>query len=222
MKKKIVYAILAFIIIIGAIITLTIGLKADIIYSKNVEIDIYIGKTVELEEIKALAKEVFPSEKMIVQEIELFKDMVSITMSEKSDDELKEKLEQLNTKINEKYGTENTVDKNITITHNPKIKLSSILKPYAVPVAISAVIILAYVAIRYKKLGIIKVIASYILYIGAVEAVFLSVIAITRFPINRLVVPIGLVLYVTTITALGFINEKKLSQVVQEESKKNK
>ena len=40
MKKKIVYAILAFIIIIGAIITLTIGLKADIIYSKNVEIDI--------------------------------------------------------------------------------------------------------------------------------------------------------------------------------------
>ena len=55
--KKIIYAILACIFIAGVIITLTMGLKADIIYSKNVEIDIYIGKQVELKEIKAMAKE---------------------------------------------------------------------------------------------------------------------------------------------------------------------
>ena len=36
--KKVVYIILACIIIIGTVITATMGLKADLIYSKNVEI----------------------------------------------------------------------------------------------------------------------------------------------------------------------------------------
>lgn len=220
--KKVAYVGLACIIIVGAIITLTIGLKADVIYSKNVEIDIYTEKTVDINEIKKLVKEVFPDERIIVQQIELFGDMVSITMPEKSDEELKEQLEQLNTKINEKYGTDNTVDENITIVHNPKIKLSSILKPYILPIVISIVIILVYVAIRYRKLGTIKTIISYILCTGATEALYLSIIAITRFPINRFVVPIGLVLYVTIVTVLGLVNEKKLAKIKQEEITKNK
>lgn len=221
--KKIIYGILACMIIAGTIITFTIGLNVDIIYSKNVEIDVYIGKAVEIEEIKQLAKEVFPDEKIIVQEIEMFKDMVSITMEDKTDEELKEPVEQLNSKINEKYGTENTVEDSITIVHNPKVKLSSILKPYLVPVGISAIIILIFVGIRYKKLGTTKTIISYVLYTGIVELTYLSILAIIRFPINRLVVPIGLVLYITTITSLSFIKEKKLSNTIQSENnKKNK
>lgn len=220
--KKITYTILALIIIVGTVITLTIGLNADIIYSKNVEIDIYVGEIVKVEDIKEIAKEVFPEEKMIIQEIELFGDMVSITMSDKSDEELQDKIEELNNKINEKYETENKVEESIWITHNPKIKLSSILKPYILPIIISTVIILAYSIIRYKKLGITKIIINYVLYTGTVEAVFLSIIAITRFPINRLIVPIGLVLYVTTVTVLTFINEKKLTRAKQVDNKKNK
>ena len=220
--KKITYLILALIIIVGTIITLTIGLKADIIYSKNVEIDIYVGEIVKVDEIKEIAKEVFPEEKMIIQEIELFGDMVSIIMPDKSDEELQDKLEELNNKINEKYETENKVEESIWVTHNPKIKLSSILKPYILPIIISTVIILVYSIIRYKKLGITKVIINYVLYIGAVEAVFLSIIAITRFPINRLIIPIGLVLYATTVTVLAFINEKKLIKTRQVDNKKNK
>lgn len=218
--KKIIYAILACIIVAGAIITLTMGLKADIIYSKNVEIDIYIGKQVELKEIEALAKEVFPNEKIKIQMIELFNDMVSIKMADKTDEELKGPIEQLNTKINEKYGTENKVETNVTIVHNPKVRLSSILKPYIAPVVISVVLILVYVAIRYKKLGIVSTIANYLIYTVAVQAVYLSILAITRFPINRLVVPIGLALYVTTVTVLSAVNENKLAHAVEEAKKK--
>ncbi len=218
--KKIIYAILACIIVVGAVITLTMGLKVDIIYSKNVEIDIYIGKQVELKDIEAMAKEVFPNERMKLQMIELFNDMVCITMADKTDEELKEPIEQLNAKINEKYGTENKVETSVTIVHNPKAKLSSIIKPYIVPIAISAVLILVYVAIRYKKLGILPTVANYVIYTVAVEAVYLSILAITRFPINRLVVSIGLVLYVTTVTVLSVVNEKKLSHAVEEAKKK--
>ena len=219
--KKIIYVILACIIIVGTVITLTVGLKADIIYSKNVEIDVYIGKTVDVEEIKTLAKEVFPNERIIVRKIEFFNDMVSITIPEKSDEELKEPIEQLNTKINEKYEINNTVE-DIEVVHNPKIKLSSVLKPYVIPIIVSVIIILVYVSIRYKKLGILKTVGSYILYVGAAEAIFLSILAITRFPINRLVIPIGLTIYVTTVTALGFVNERKLSKIIQIKNDKKK
>ena len=219
--KKVVYIILACIIIIGTVITTTMGLKADLIYSKNAEIDIYIGKQVNKEEINDIVKEVFSEKKVIVQQIELFGDMVSITIPEKSDEELKTQIEQLNTKINEKYGTENKAE-DIKVIHNSKIKLSSIIKPYIVPIAISALVILVYVIVRYRKLGILKTIVSYVLTVGAVEAVFLSIIAITRFPINRLVIPIGLLLYVTTITILGFLNENKLLKIIEVEKTKNK
>lgn len=217
--KKIIYAILVCIIIAGAVITYTVGLKADIIYSKNTQLDVYIGKTFEEKDIKEITKEVFPEDRAIIQKVEMFGDMVSITIPEKSEEELKDKLEQLNTKINEKYQVENKVE-TITVSHNPKTKLSSIIKPYIIPMAITIVVILIYAMIRYKKIGMGKIFVTYILTVGAVEAVYLSVLAITRFPINRLVIPIGLVLYVTTITSLGFINEKKLTEILPK--RKNK
>ena len=217
--KKVIYAILVCIIIAGAIITCTIGLKADIVYSKNVQIEIYLGKTFEIKDIKKIVDEVFPGERKIVENVELFNDMVVITLPEKTDEELKTKIEELNTKINEKYEIENIVD-DIVVSHNPKIRLSSILKPYILPIAISVGIILVYVLIRYRKLGALKTIANYILTVGAVEAVYLSMLAITRFPINRLVIPIGLTLYVITVTALCDINEGKLHQMSKEQKKK--
>lgn len=221
--KKIVYGVLICIIVIGAIITCTMGLSVDIIYSKNAEIDVYIGKVVDLKEIKQIAQEVFPNERLLIQNIEMFNDMVSIKMKDKSDEELKGQLEQLNTKINEKYGTKNKVEESIKVVHNPKTRLSSILNPYFTPIGISAVIILVFVAIRYKKLGMIKTSGSYLLYTGMIELLYLSILAIVRFPINRLVVPIGLVLYIITITTLSFKNEKKLMNIIQQENaKKNK
>ena len=50
--NKILYAILICAIIVGILIIATVGLNVDIIYSKNVEIDIYIGKTFEKEDIE--------------------------------------------------------------------------------------------------------------------------------------------------------------------------
>ena len=218
--KKIIYAILICIIIAGIVIIATVGLRADIIYSKNVQLDIYIGKNYEIKEIESIAKEVFPGERVIIQEIEMFNDMVSITLADnRTEEELDAKIEELNTKINEQYEIENTVD-DIAVTHNPRIRLSSLIIPYAVVLGISMIVTLVSVGIRYKKLGIVKTLVTYLLSIGAAEMVLLSVIAITRFPINRLVIPIGLLLLVIVVTILGFISEKKLSQIVTAESKK--
>lgn len=220
--KKIIYAILICIIIAGIVIIATVGLNADIIYSKNVELEVYIDKGFEKKDIEEIAKQVFPNEKLIVQEVGYFQDIVGITLEDtRTDEELNTKIEELNTKINEKYEIENAAE-DITVTHNPKVKLSSLIMPYTVTLGISMVIILVYVCIRYKKLGIIKTLVTYVLSIGASEMLLLSIIAITRFPINRIVIPIGLLLLVVVITILGFINEKKLLGIAEKESKKKK
>lgn len=218
--KKIIYAILICIIIAGIVIISTTGLKADLIYSKNVEIDVFIGKTFNMQDMKQIVSEVFPNERVIVQEIELFEDTVSITLQDnRTSEELNSKVEELNNKINEKYGTENKVE-DIDITHNPKIRLSSILLPYAWTIGISIAIILVFVAIRYRKLGVIKTLFTYILSIGAPELLLLSIIAITKYPINRIVIPAGLIIFVAVVTILGFVNEGKLKKIMIEENSK--
>lgn len=220
MKKKMIYGILIVIIIAGIVIVATQGLKADIIYSKNVKIDIYLGKDFENSDIKQIAQEVFGYDRIIVQKIELYGDMVSITIPDNNDENMDEKVEQLNSKINEKYELKNKVD-DITVTHQPKIKLSSIFTPYIWPLAISALIILVYIIVRYRKIGIFRTIAFYAVTILASEAVYLSILAIARIPVNRLVMPIGLLIYVVVLTIVTAIKEKQYAKF-KETLKNNK
>lgn len=209
--KKVIYAILICIIIAGIIVIATVGLNVDIIYSRNVELDIYLGKTFERADMQSLVNEVFPNERVIIQEIELFGDMCSITLKDnRSEEELNNKITELTTKINEKYELELDTE-DVDVIHNPKIRISSIVIPYAVTLGISLVIILAFVGIRYKKLGVVKTIVSYILSIASAELLLLSIIAITRIPVNRMIIPLGLLLLVIVITILGLKNEKNLS-----------
>ena len=141
-------------------------------------------------------------------------------MKDKSDEELNEKVEQFVSKLNEKYSTELKADNDITIVHNPKIRLSSIIKPYILPIAISTVIILVFAGIRYRKLGILKIVISYLGYLLFVEGVYFGLLAITRFPINRFVIPIGLAIMIVIFTTLSFKNEQKLEEKIAEEKKK--
>lgn len=210
--KKIVYAILICIIIAGIVITATIGLNADIIYSKNVEIDVYLGKTYEKNDIKNIVNDVFQKERTIIQEIEMFGDMFSITLADnRSEEELNTKVDELTTKINEKYEVELSED-DIDVVHNAKIRLSSIILPYVYILSIAIILVLVFVGFRYKKLGVIKTLVTYILSIAASELLLLSIIAITRLPINRMVIPAGLLVFVVVVTVLGCKNEKKLAQ----------
>ncbi len=218
MKNKIIYVVTVCIIIIGAIIIATMGLKADVKYSKNVRIDVYLGKNFENKDIKELAQEVFGKDRTLVQKVEYYGDMASITIKQENSENMDEKLEQLKNKINEKYELE-IETKDMNVTHQPKIKLSSILKPYIIPLSISSIIIIAYVMIRFRKLGILKTISIYALYILASQAVFLGILAIARVPIGRIIMPSSLLIYVVTITIVTAVQEKKY-YTIQETNKK--
>lgn len=220
MKKKIFYAILICIIIAGAIIIGTMGLKADIVYSKNVRIDVYLGKEYNHKEIEQMAKDIFGTNRALVQQVEYYGDMFTLTISQDVEN-IDEKVDQFTTKINETYELEDeTLD--TQIVYQPKIKLLSILTPYFIPLVISMIIILIYAIIRFRKIGILKTLALYILTVLASEFVYLSILAICRIPINRLVIPIGLAIYVIVVTVVTANQEKKLTAYHKMESKKKK
>lgn len=214
MNKKICYAILICVIIAGVIVIATMGLKTDITYSRNLRLDIYLGKEYTRADIDQIAKEVFGNERILVQQVEYYGDMFSITILQETE-ELDSKIEQLTNKLNEKLGLE-LKKENITKVYQPHIRLFSVLMPYLLPLAISMIIILIYVMIRFRKIGIWKTLAIYILTVLASELIYLSILAICRIPINRLVTPIGLAIYVIVITIITAKREKELV-VYQEE-----
>ena len=144
--------------------------------------------------------------------------MFSVTISQDIEN-IDEKVEEFTNKINETYelGEEGA---DVKVTYQPKIRLLSILTPYLLPLAISMIIILVYVIIRFRKIGILKILGLYILTVLASEAVYLSILAIFRIPINRLIIPIGLAIYVIVITIITAIREKNLISYRELEAKK--
>ena len=180
----------------------------------------YLGKTYNQNEVIELSKEVFGTDRVAVQQVEYYGDMYSLTISQDIED-LDKKIEEYNNKLNEKYQIENKKE-DIKVTYQPKVKLFDVVKPYLIPLAISMSIILVYAMVRFRKIGILKTLAAYILYVLAVEGVYLSIIAIARIPIGRLIIPIGLAILVITMILITAKREKKLMEYHEEENKKKK
>lgn len=218
MKKKIFYILLVCIIVAGTIVIATMGLKADIIYSKNIRIDVYLGREYNHDEIEQMAKEIFETNRTIIRQVEYFGDMFSLTISQDIEN-IDEKVDEFTAKINETYELpEEGAD--VTVTYQPKVRLSSIIMPYLVPIGISMGIILIYAIVRFRKIGILRTFGVYILAILASEAVYLSILAILRIPVNRLVTPIGLAIYVIVITIVTAKRERMLENNKVAEAKK--
>ncbi len=214
-NKKIIYIILACIILIGAIITGVKGLNVGLKYSINKQIEINLGKEFDLNNIKQIVKEVIGNKEIQVQKVELYEEIVSIIVREITD----EQIEQINTKINEAYGISNEV-KDLIITENGNLKISDIVKPYIFPIAISLIIIIVYAGIRFRKINIFEVLAKIIGMNIIAEALYVSILAITRLQVNDLSIPMAMAIYVVITFAIFNELENKQTKIESEPKKK--
>ena len=203
-KKKILYTVIALIIVVGILITCIWGFNVNISYTEHKQVDIYIGKEFNSEDINKIAKEVLGKQEIRVQKVEVYEDMVSINAKEITN----EQLEQINQKINEKYELENKAD-SLTIISVPKIRLLDEIKPYITPIIISALIIIVYSVKKKKKIGVLKLLISLVKSLVLPQAIYFSILAITRLPIFRLTMPVALVILVVTL----FVEYNNLEKV---------
>ena len=190
-KTKILIALIAIILIAGTVMIFTKGLAFELKYQYSQKVELNIGKTFEEKDIKNITNDVFGKQPVMIQAIEVYKDAISITTTQITDEQKTE----LVTKINEKYGTEISAD-DVTIEDIAHIRGRDIIKPYIMPFSIATVIILAYLAIRYNKLNSLKVLLQTAGIIVLSQLVLLGIMAITRMGIGEVTIPAILVVYV--------------------------
>ena len=214
-KSKIIIAVIALIIIIGIIITVTVGLNFDLRYQESKKIELYLESDFNISDIKQITDEVMPGEKVIIQKVEVYEDTVSITAKDITD----EQKQSLIDKVNEKYGTELSAD-STEVKTIPNTRGRDIIKPYIVPFAIATLIILLYMAVRYRKLGVIKTLVKTVVISVVAQATLLSVMAITRIPIGIVTIPLVITVYLLTLIGLTSYFEKQLINKNKEEAGK--
>lgn len=214
-KQKIILSIIALIIIAGIAITTTIGLNYDLRFQEAKKVELYLEKDFEISDIRNITNEVIPNQSVIIQKVEVYEDSVSIISKEITE----EQKQNLINKINEKYGTELSAD-STEIVSIPHTRGRDLIKPYIMPFIIATAIILVYMAIRYRKLGVFKTIGMTALISVVAQAVLLSVIAITRIPVGRLTIPMVIAVYLLTLIGLTTKFEKDLDNKKKEETKK--
>lgn len=203
-KSLAIILVIATIIIAGVIITLTTGLNFDLKFQATKKVELYLNKEFEIKDMKQITDETIGND-VIIQKVEVFEDTVSITAK----DITEEQKTNLINKVNEKYGTTLKAEE-IKILTNSNVRGRDIVKPYIIPFIIATLIILVYMAIRYRKLGFIKVILKTIGILVLVQAILLSLIAITRFPVGRLTIPTVITTYLLTLVVLTNKYENKL------------
>lgn len=205
MKNKLLYILIAIVIIAGIVVGYTVKFKFSLAYDDSIRVEMYIGKDYTKADVEAIAKEAFGTKEVLIQKIEFFNDSVAITVRESND----EKLNNLVAKVNEKYGT-TLAKEDLTVVDVPHYRGRDIMSNYIVPIVISAVLIIVYSIIRFRKIELAKVVAKLLIWPIIVEALYLSILAIARIPISYYTLPLGIILAVLTLTIITYKNEKKL------------
>ncbi len=208
--KKIIRILLICLIIAGTIVISTIGFNVGIKYSANTQISINMKQEFNVQDVKKIAKEVFKNQPVLVQQVEIYKDMAQITVKEASEEQINE----LNQKINEKYGLENKIE-DLYVTNNSNVKLKTIANQYKIPIAIVSIIVILYAMVLYRKLGIWKVLYTTALNMIVPQTILFSVYAVTRLPINRATAVISIMVYISSII-LSFVHlSKKKNELIE-------
>lgn len=214
-KTKIIFTIIAITILIGIAITCTIGLNFDLRYRDSKRMELYLEQEFNISDIKQMTDEVMPDKKVIIQKVEVYEDTVSITAEDITDEEKQSLID----KVNEKYGTTLAAE-STEIETIPNTRGRDIVKPYVVPFGIATLIILVYMAIRYRKLGVIKTLLKTIVIAIVAEMVLLSIMAITRIPIGLITIPLVITVYLLTLIGLTTYFEKELTNKNNKETSK--
>lgn len=210
-ETKILVALIAIILIVGIIMICVKGLAFELKYQDNKKIEVNLGKEFEEEDIRTITNEVFDKQPLTIQAIEVYKDAVSITTT----DITEEQKSDLIIKLNEKYETELNAEE-IEIEEIAHTRARDILSPYITPFIICTIIILVYLMIRYYKLNCLKVLVQSIGIFAIAQLVLLCIMAITRTPIGKFTIPEVLVVYVLS----TYICTKKFEQELKEKVEK--
>lgn len=201
--KIIVIAIEALVILAGIVIINIMGFNKELRFSQSERIDVYIENEADKAKVKSIVNEVLGGQNNMVQTVEIYQDMVTIRAKEITEDQKNDIV----SKLKENYEFKQTAEET-TIKTVPATRIVDMYKKYIVPFVVSGALVLIYMAIRYYKKGIWKVLARTICMPVLAELFLLAVIAIVRIPLGRFTPVLVIAMYIASITGVVIENEK--------------
>lgn len=213
---KILYIMIAIIIIIGAIVCGVKGFKIELGYTSRQQMMLSNHTELDSAKIEEIAKSVLENKQVKVQQVERFGNAVEIIATEISDDE----KENIVNKINEQCNA-NISNDSVQVVSIPNTRIRDILKPYILPGIVTFVVVLLYFILMYHKIGFKKVLLKGITIPIMTELLYYAIIAITRIPFGRVVNSIAIGLYVISIGALAIRFQKEKEEQAKNDKKEN-
>ena len=207
-SKKIILLGIILLIVAGIVVVALKWFKVSLTLQKHESLNIVVGKEITLKDAKEICEDVFGNKRFVVKHLDRFEDAInvrveSITNEEKAD---------LVKKINEKYEV-NIEAANVAVKFNSNIRIRDILKLYFKPVVISAVLIIAFVIVRFRNSNPIKILGNAALKILVTEGVIASVISITRIPLSAFIInAMAVVAVVELVLVLESANKKTVDE----------
>lgn len=165
-----------------------------------------IGKEYEISDIESIVKEVTGKDNVKVEKYD--KDETSVNIeSGLIRESVKNNLVEA---INEKYEIENAASsvyltKEVVTYEIGRVTLMDFAKQYISYVAIATIFVLVYFIIRYRKQGIASVLGKSILVLALSELLYAAIIAIVRYPIDKMIIIGSIAIYMLVLTYLNKI-----------------
>lgn len=205
--KRIMLVLIIITIIAGMVIIGLKGFNYGLLYSKSQRMNIYIDKDFEINDIKYSVKEVL-GDNAQVQYGTHFNTVASIVSKEISD----EQQDSIINKIQDKLDTEIDKENDIVIMDIPQIEFYDVIGGYILPIVIITLIFTLFLAVIYRKQGVINTILKPLLSIVIALGFYASIYALVRIPVNELFTSIGVLVYILVLV----FNAIKLNKSIKE------
>lgn len=203
-KFAVIFAIFA---VIGILIIVFNKFEFNVNYSKNVRIELDLGKTFDAGEITEITNEIYKNQLAVIRSTGNFGETISITVKDSTD----EQNEELINRINEKYETDFSVA-DLKLYYNSNVKGIDLITPYIVPSIVAGVLILVFFGIRYRKLGILTIFASVLAIVIGTAILYMALSSIFKMEINEISIAGGFAIAIFSLTYIATVFEKRLEE----------
>ena len=200
MKKNIIKTVIIIALVAIGIAIMAVGhFNFSLYYSKNVRVEIYIGKSFDIAVVAGYIKEIMPEQEIIVETAGAFKDTISLTTTEISEEQLKQIVE----KTNEVYEAALTASSDTDVIYNSNVRGRDIFAPYLVISIVAVIIIVAILVFIYgRDIGKRKVALTSLFITIAGQFFFFVVLSLTRVEINRIIPGAAVAIFIASMVYL--------------------
>lgn len=218
MKNKIIIILLIAVIAVGMLITALNGLNLGLEYGVHKRLRIDFKENFEIEDVRAIAKEVLKDNKIKVSYADNLKSKVIIATDSASDEQVSELEGKLKEKypsfVNDEEEDNEAKDTNIIeVLDVPSVDLYDIVSIYIKPVIITTLVVILLLGIIFRKLGIVKSFGIPICLILGINLIFVSILAILRIPVNEYIISLGTFIYGISLVIAAIYTKLKCDKV---------